>query len=48
MTYAIFAQVGLFKAFNIPIDPFIEFFTSLESGYLDLACKLKTYSYLEN
>jgi cGMP-inhibited 3',5'-cyclic phosphodiesterase A len=39
MAYKIFGKIGLFKTFSIPVEPFIEFFTSLENGYLDLPCK---------
>ena len=38
MAYKIFDEVGLFKSFDIPINPFIQFFTRLESGYNDLPC----------
>lgn len=42
MACKIFDEIGLFKAFDIPIDKFINFFIALESGYIDLPCKLNT------
>lgn len=39
MAYKIFDEVGLFKTFDIQIDKFINFFTALENGYIDLPCK---------
>ncbi|RNA15771.1 cGMP-inhibited 3 -5 -cyclic phosphodiesterase A [Brachionus plicatilis] len=36
MAYKIFDEVGLFKSFDIPITPFIRYFTALERGYIDL------------
>lgn len=36
MAFAIFKQTGLFKTFDIPTNQFINFFTSLESGYNNL------------
>lgn len=39
MACKIFDEIGLFKAFDIQIDKFINFFTALESGYIDLPCK---------
>lgn len=38
MAYKIFDEVGLFKSFDIPIAPFIRYFTALERGYIDLPC----------
>lgn len=40
MAYKIFDEVGLFKSFDIPIAPFIRYFTTLERGYIDLPCKI--------
>lgn len=58
MACKIFDEIGLFKAFDIQIDKFINFFTALESGYIDLPCKfwilifrynkIKSKSYLVN
>lgn len=41
MAYKIFDEVGLFKSFDIPITPFIQYFSALERGYIDLPCKSK-------
>ena len=40
MAYKIFEEVGLFKSFDIPINSFIQYFTALEAGYIDLPCKI--------
>lgn len=40
MAYKIFEEVGLFKSFDIPINSFIQYFTALEAGYIDLPCNI--------
>lgn len=38
MAYKIFHEIGLFKSFDIPVNAFIEYFSALERGYIDLPC----------
>ena len=39
MAYKIFDEMGLNKTFEIPVEPFVAFFTRLECGYIDLPCE---------
>lgn len=43
MAYKIFDEIGLFKSFDIPVNAFIEYFSALERGYIDLPCKIQYF-----
>lgn len=39
MSYRIFLETGLFEAFKIPVQEFLNYFRALDKGYRDKPCK---------
>ena len=46
--YRVFADVGLFETFKIPLRQFFQFFHALELGYRDKPCKFNIWYKLLN